>query len=42
MGLLATGIVGEGGWVDFPEPIIVKAGDAFIVVPDKLVNVVVG
>jgi hypothetical protein len=36
LGLLATGIVGEGGWVDFSEPIIVKAEDAFIAVPDKL------
>jgi len=33
-GLLATAGVGEGGWVDLPEPIIVRAGDAFIAVPD--------
>jgi len=26
--------VGEGGWVDVTEPIIVKAGDAFIAVPE--------
>ena len=32
LGLLATAIVGEGGWVDLPEPIIVKAGEAFIAV----------
>jgi len=33
LGLLATVIVGEGGWVDLCEPIIVKAGEAFIAVP---------
>ena len=33
-GLLATGTVGEGGWVDLAEPIIVKAGDAFVAVPE--------
>ena len=33
MGLLATATVGEGGWVDLTEPIIVRAGDAFIAVP---------
>ena len=33
LGLLATAVVGEGGWVDLPEPIIVRAGDAFIAVP---------
>ena len=33
LGLLATAIVGEGGWMDLPEPIIVLAGDAFIAVP---------
>jgi hypothetical protein len=35
LGLLATGIVGEGGWVDLQEPIIVKAGEAFIAVPES-------
>ena len=30
--LLATVTVGEGGWVDLLEPIIVRAGDAFIAV----------
>jgi hypothetical protein len=34
LGLLATAGVGEGGWVDLPEPIIVCAGEAFIAVPD--------
>jgi hypothetical protein len=31
--LLATACVGEDGWVDLPEPIIVRAGDAFVAVP---------
>jgi len=26
LGLLATGIVGDGGWVDILEPIKVRAG----------------
>jgi hypothetical protein len=34
LGLLATATVGDGGWVDLAEPIIVRAGDAFIVVVD--------
>lgn len=34
-GLLATAGVGEGGWVDLPEPIIVRAGEAFIAVPEE-------
>jgi len=34
LGLLATTTVGEGGWVDLHEQIIVRAGEAFIVVPD--------
>ena len=33
--LLRTATVGEGGWVDLPEPIIVRAGEAFIAVPDS-------
>ena len=35
LGLLATAGVGEGGWVDLPEPITVRAGDAFVAVPDS-------
>ncbi|HEY7326231.1 MAG TPA: hypothetical protein VH592_01225 [Gemmataceae bacterium] len=31
--LLTTVTVGEGFWVDLQEPIIVRAGDAFIAVP---------
>jgi hypothetical protein len=34
LGLLATATVGEGGWVDLPQPIIVRTGEAFIAVPD--------
>ena len=35
LGLLATATVGEGGWVELTEPIIVRAGDAFVAVPEK-------
>jgi len=33
--LLTVGIVGVDGWVDLAEPILVRAGGAFIVVPDR-------
>ena len=33
LALLATGTVGEGGWVELFEPIVVRAGEAFIAVP---------
>ena len=33
--LLAMAIVGEGGWVDLDKPIIVRAGEAFIAVPER-------
>jgi hypothetical protein len=33
LALLATTTVGEGGWVDLAEPIMVKAGGAFVAVP---------
>ena len=36
LGLLATASVGEGGWVDLPEPIVVTAGEAFIAVPEPV------
>lgn len=36
LSLLATATVGEGGWVDLPEPIRVRAGDAFIAVPGQV------
>jgi hypothetical protein len=31
-GLLAKAAVGDGGWVDLRQPIIVRAGGAFVVV----------
>ncbi len=38
LGLLATATVGEGGWVDLPGPIIMRAGEAFVAVPDSVSN----
>ncbi len=35
LGLLARATVGEGGWVDLVEPIIVRAGEAFVAVPEQ-------
>ena len=35
LGLLMVARVGEGGWVDLPEPITVREGEAFIAVPDS-------
>ncbi len=32
--LLATVTVGEGGWADLRQPIIVRVGEAFIAVPE--------
>ena len=34
LGILTTAIVGDGGWVNLDQPIIVRAGDAFVVVPE--------
>jgi hypothetical protein len=34
--LLATANVGDGGWVDLQEPIIVRAGEAFIAIPEQV------
>jgi len=36
LGLLTTATVGDSGWVDFAEPIIVRAGEAFVAVPESL------
>jgi hypothetical protein len=36
LGLLTTGLSGDGGWVDLKEPIIVSAGDAFVAVPKEV------
>ena len=30
--LLTTAIAGEGGWVDLPEPLTVRAGDELVAV----------
>jgi hypothetical protein len=35
LGLLATATVGESGWVDLTEPIIVLAGETFVAVPEQ-------
>jgi hypothetical protein len=34
-GLIGTATVGDGGWVDLPEPIIVRAGQGFVAVPEE-------
>ena len=34
LALLATATVGEGGWVELPETIVVRVGEAFIAVPE--------
>ncbi len=34
--LLTTGVAGEGGWVDLREPVIMRAGDAFVAVPGEV------
>ena len=34
LGLLATATAGEGGWVELTEPIVVKAGEEFVAVPE--------
>jgi hypothetical protein len=34
LGLLAEGVAGTGGWVELCEPIVVRAGEGFIAVPD--------
>jgi hypothetical protein len=31
--LIATAVVGDGGWVDLTEPMTVRAGEGFVVVP---------
>lgn len=35
LGLVATAIVGEAGWVDLGEPMIVRAGEAFLAMPEQ-------
>jgi len=36
LGLLAIATIGEAGWVDLAERIIVRVGDVLIVVPEPL------
>jgi hypothetical protein len=33
--LIASATTGEGGWVDLTEPIMVRAGDGFVAVPEE-------
>ena len=33
--LIASATAGEGGWVDLSEPILVRAGEGFVAVPDQ-------
>lgn len=35
LGLLARASVGAGGWVELAEPILVRAGEGFVVVPES-------
>ena len=35
LGLIATATVGDGGWVDLHEPVIVRAGEGFVAVPEE-------
>jgi hypothetical protein len=35
LGLLATATVGADGWVVLAEPMLLKAGEAFIAVPES-------
>lgn len=32
--LLARAVAGEGGWVNLPEPLVVRAGEGFIAIPE--------
>jgi hypothetical protein len=36
LSLLATATIGEAGWVELEKPITVRAGDAFIAVPEPV------
>ena len=35
LGLIVTATVGDGGWVDLPKPIIVRAGEGLVAMPDE-------
>ena len=36
LGLLTTATVGDDGWVDLAEPLIVQGGEAFVAVPEPI------
>lgn len=33
-GLLAEAVAGNGGWVNLPEPLVVRTGEGFVAVPE--------
>ena len=35
LNLIASATAGDGGWVDWAEPIMVRAGDGFFAVPEE-------
>ena len=35
LSLITTATVCEGGWVNLPEPIIVRSGEGFVAVPEE-------
>ena len=35
LSLIASATTGEGGWVDLAEPIMVRAGEGFVAVPEE-------
>src|SRR5688572_26948357 len=35
LGLIATATVGAGGRADLPEPLVVRAGEGFVAVPEQ-------
>jgi putative acetyltransferase len=37
--LLVQAVAGEGGWVDLPEPLVVRAGEGFIAVADPVLTI---
>jgi hypothetical protein len=40
--LIATATVGDGGWVDLPEPIIMRAGEGFVALPEEVTSTSAG
>jgi hypothetical protein len=35
LNLIASATTGEGGWVDLAEPIMMRAGEGFVAVPEE-------